>query len=243
VIRLRALSLPLLLLVAAGCASSSPAPLGRPPVPAGEDPLRWSEDMQRFAEQDERALATRGAVVFVGSSSIRLWSTLADDMAPLPVVQRGFGGSRLFDACYWSELLVSQHDPSVVVVFSGTNDIAGDAPKSAEQVDELFELFVERVRHHDPAAPICFLAITPTEARLQHVAIVRATNERIRARCERDPLLTFVDPTPDLTTADGRPDARFFRDDRLHLNADGYAVWTRHLRPVVERLYERATAR
>jgi lysophospholipase L1-like esterase len=199
--------------------------------------------VKQFVDQDRDAPPTPGGVVFVGSSSIRGWRSLAADMAGLPVVQRGFGGSRLFDACYWSDALVTRHRPSAVVLFSGTNDLAGERPKSAAQVRDLFRLFVQRVRRDDPELPIAWIAITPTPARAEHVALVRAANELVRAECAADPRLAFVDPTPDLATPDGAPDPRFFQRDGLHLNADGYAVWTRHVRPIAERLHaQRAPA-
>ncbi|MCK5945131.1 MAG: PDZ domain-containing protein, partial [Planctomycetes bacterium] len=213
-------------------------------VPDGERPERWQRDMERFAADEARAPTPPHAVVFVGSSSIRRWRTLAKDMAPVPVVQRGFGGSRLFYACYWCQQLLAPHpSPSAVVVFSGTNDIAGERPKSAERVQELFALLVERIHRLHPGVPICFVAITPTAARAEHRAIVDAANERIRADCEASPLLEFVDPTPGLLTPDGAPDPRFFAKDALHLNAAGYRVWTRQLRPLVARLHDRARSR
>ena len=197
--------------------------------------------MRDFAKLDAKASTPPGAAVFVGSSSIRLWETLAADMAPVPVVQRGFGGSRLFDASYWCEQLLAPHaSPSCVVVFSGTNDIAGSRPKSAERVHELFLQLVERIGALHPGVPICYVAITPTGSRAAHRAIVDEANARVRATCAAAAGLEFVDPVPDLLDAQGEPDPRFFRADRLHLNADGYAVWTAHIRPVVERLHRRA---
>ena len=186
--------------------------------------------------------APKGGVVFVGSSSIRLWKTLASDMQPMPVLNRGFGGSRLFDSIYYSDELISKHEPSLVVLFSGTNDISGSKPKSAQQVCSLFRQLVQRLRWQDHKLTICNIAITPTMARKEHIAIVREANRLIRMECEADPLLEFVDPTVDLVDANGRPDLRFFRRDQLHLNKRGYAVWTRHLRPLVQRLYGRESA-
>ena len=208
----------------------------RPAVPAGEDPLRWSADIAAFVDADRAAPFPAGGVVFVGSSSIRLWDTLARDMAPLQVLNRGFGGSRLFDSVYWAGELVDVHAPRAVVVFSGTNDLAGDDAKAPEAVRDLFRALVARLRERDADLAIAYVAITPTLARERHLEAVREANRLIRAECEADTRLEFVDPTPDLMDADGRPDARYFRDDRLHLNAAGYAVWTRHVRPVVERL-------
>ncbi len=206
-------------------------------IPDGEDPARWTDAMLKFGQLEEQAPApTPGAAIFVGSSSIRRWDTLAKDMTPFPVVQRGFGGSKLFDACYWANQLLAPHpEPSCVVVFSGTNDIRGKQPKSAAQVHEYFELLVRTARDIHPNTPICYLAITPTLARAEHRAIVDAANALVRATCDADPGLEFIDPVPDLLDADGVPDARFFQADRLHLNAAGYRVWTKHVLPVVAR--------
>ena len=215
----------------------------RPPaIPAGENPARWASEIVKFAEQDRAAPFEKGGVVFVGSSSIRFWSTLAADMAPIPVLNRGFGGSKLFDALYYAHELVGVHSPSVVVLFSGTNDLADADAKSATAVRDLFRAFVARLRADDPRLAIVYVAITPTLARAAHAAAVREANRLIRSECEADPRLEFVDPTPDLLDAQGQPDPQFFREDRLHLNERGYAVWTRRLRPVVERLYARGQA-
>lgn len=226
--------LALALIGALGCAAERGA-LPRPIVPPGEDPLAWSADLEAFARADRESRFAPGGVVFVGSSSIRLWSSLAEDMAPIPVLNRGFGGSRLFDAVYWSHELVSAHAPALAVVFSGTNDLAGANPKRPERLRELFLALVERLHREDDRLEIVYIAITPTLAREEHIALVRESNRLIRAECERDPRLEFVDPSPALMDASGRPDPQFFVDDRLHLNAKGYAVWTRALRPVLAR--------
>lgn len=215
----------------AGCRSVPP----RPTIPPGENPLEWSADLAAFARADRETPSAPGGVVFVGSSSIRLWDTLARDMAPLPVLNRGFGGSRLFDSVYWSHELVSVHAPALAVVFSGTNDLAGDTPKTPERLRELFLELVARLHAADRDLQIVYIAITPTLAREPHIPAVLATNRLIRAECERDPRLEFVDPSPALLDASGRPDPRFFLADKLHLNALGYSVWTSALRPVVVR--------
>ena len=213
-----------------------PSPLE---IPAGENPARWKETIEKFAEADRADSFSTGLIVFVGSSSIRLWKTLADDMDPVPVLNRGFGGSKLFDAIYYSDRLVTRHQPRVVVVFSGTNDIAGENAKSAVQVRDLFRQFVARLRRLGDDPVICNIAITPTLAREEHLATVREANRLIRIDCDADPRLEFVDPSVDLVDATGRPDPKWFVRDRLHLNADGYRVWTEHIRPRVHRVFER----
>ena len=101
-----------------------------PEIPPGEDPLEWQEKVEAFEDAAALEPPPVDAALFIGSSSIRRWDTLHADMAPLPVIQRGFGGSRLFDSVYWADRLVLAHDPAVIVMFSGTNDIKGDEPKA-----------------------------------------------------------------------------------------------------------------
>ncbi|MEZ5962920.1 MAG: GDSL-type esterase/lipase family protein [Planctomycetota bacterium] len=221
------------LLLVAACAAPVAAPVA-PPIPAGEDPLRWRADIETFASQPTAAEAP---VVFVGSSSIRRWSTLARDMAPLPVLNRGFGGSRIFDSVYWLDRLVTCHHPAVVVVFAGTNDIQGDAPRSAAWVAARFEELVSRLRALGCDAPLVYLAISPSPSRERHLPIVLDANARIAALCARDPSLHFVDTASALLDERGCPDPRWFVADRLHLNPAGYAHWTKTLRPVVTDLY------
>ncbi len=222
-----------LLLVSASCASDQ----GRPPIPPGADPLRWEPAIRRFEAGDREAPPPRDGVVFVGSSSIRLWKTLHADMAPLPTVNRGFGGSRLFDVIYYCDQLVSAHTPRLVVVFCGTNDIAGDRPRSAEEVRDLVAQLVTRLRERQPRLTICYIAITPTLARRRHIPTVRAANRLIEESCEGDPRLVYIDTASALMDEDGMPDPKWFVADRLHLNEAGYAVWSSRIKPVVSELF------
>lgn len=201
---------------------------------AGEDPLRWRDAIAAFASDPPPAARP---VVFVGSSSIRGWRTLAADMAPLPVLNRGFGGSRLFDTVYWLDELVARHDPSVVVVFSGTNDLAGATPRPAAWVAQRFDQLVARLRELGCLAPVVCIAITPTPSRVQHLALVREANAMLAARCAADPSLHFVDTAAAMVTAEGQPDPQWFVGDQLHLNEAGYRLWTERVRPVVAALH------
>lgn len=223
---------PRLLLLAAllaGCAAA-PEP---PAVPAGEDPARWAGEIAAsVAARPE----LEHPVVFYGSSSIRLWSTLAEDMAPLPVVNHGFGGSRIFDAVFWLDTVLEGLEPRALVVFSGTNDLAGDAPREPAWIADRFDELVARLRALGHDAPLVYVAVSPTPSRERHLERVLETNRLIRERCARDPSLWFVDTASGLLDGEGRPDPRWFVGDRLHLNADGYAAWTARIRPALERV-------
>src|SRR5262245_56357932 len=126
-------------------------------APAGDDPSRWEEAIQAFETAARATPEPRDAVVFVGSSSIRFWSTLKEDMQPIPVIQRGFGGSRLGDSTHYAERLVNVYKPRAVVLFAGTNDITPEQSKTPQQLLASYQEFVAKVRKDQPDVPIYFI--------------------------------------------------------------------------------------
>jgi lysophospholipase L1-like esterase len=165
-------------------------------------------------------------IVFVGSSSIRLWENLQNDMAPLPVLNRGFGGSELSDVIYYVDRVVIRYRPRAVVLYAGDNDLEGNTGKSPDDVVRDFTTFVSRVQAAVPDARIYYVSIKPSRARWAVWPNQRKANEQIAAICAGNPLLGYIDiAKPMLTT--GKPPSRgLFRRDGLHLTAKGYALWT-----------------
>lgn len=176
-------------------------------------------------------------MLFVGSSSIRLWDSLEEDMAPMPVIQRGFGGSRLGDCIHYADRIVTPYNPRALVVFCGTNDIAGDNPKSGETVLGLYQEFVDKVHADLPGLPIYFIAISPTRSRWEHRDIVAEANRLVEAYTAQHDELHFIDTASALLDENGESREELFIDDKLHLNPDGYAVWTSIIRPEMEKLF------
>ncbi len=197
------------------------------------DPLAWESAIQKFEARDRLEPPPPNAIVFTGSSSITFWSTLGQDMAPLPVVNRGFGGSRLNDVVYYAPRLVVACRPRAVVLFAGTNDLAGSKPKTAQEVYEGYRAFVEVVRAALPDTPIYYISITPAPSRWKHWPIAQEANRLIRAHAAADPRLHFIDMTDAILRADGKPNRSLFRLDRLHPNQKGYAVWTAKIKPIL----------
>lgn len=225
-------------LVAACQPTEEPAqPTAAVATPAPEDPTRWEDDIAAFEAEDAATAPPENALLFIGSSSIRLWSTLKEDMAPMPVIQRGFGGSKLGDAIHYTDRIVTPYNPRAVVMFTGTNDISGDSPKSAEAVFTLYKTFVAGVQEALPGTPIYFIAISPTGARWAHRQIVADTNAMVAAHAAAHDGLFFLDTASALLDENGASREELFIDDKLHLNADGYAVWTSIIRPELESLY------
>lgn len=191
-------------------------------------PARWQSEFAAFAHADEARRPGPGGVVFVGSSSIRLWERLADAFERFPtIVQRGFGGSTAADCADNVARLVTPYRPRVVVLYAGENDLAeGAAP--ADVVARV-RAFTERVRSEQPAVHIAYVSIKPSPLRAGLLADIRETNARIREYLATVPDTQFIDVHTPMLDADGRPRAELFGADRLHMNAAGYALWRREI--------------
>lgn len=183
----------------------------------------WEASVRRF-EADEREYP-EDAVLFYGSSSIRLWRTIETDMAPRPVIQRGYGGARLSDAVGFVERVVHPHQAGAIVVFLA-NDIDGRYNQpTPERVGELFGELLDRVRAAHPDTPLLWVEVTPTPERFDLWPEVSQASELIRKQCEADPDAYFIPTAAAYLGDDGQPRAELFRADGLHQNAEGYAIW------------------
>ncbi len=195
------------------------------------DPDAWEASIRTFEEQDHRQPPAPGMIVFTGSSSFTLWSAMEHDLAPLPVLNRGFGGARMQDVVHYAERVVLPYRPCAVVLFAGTNDIAWPKPATAQQVYEGYLAFVQYVHSRLPEVPVYFVAITPTPSRWEYWSIVQEANRLIEEHTLSDPRLHFIDLTDQLLGPDGKPDRSLYRFDRLHPNQRGYTKWTAVIKP------------
>ena len=191
-------------------------------------PQRWESAIAAFEKQDQAAPPAAGGVVFVGSSSIRLWN-LKKWFPELPAVNRGFGGSEVIDSLHFADRIVLPYKPRVVVMYAGDNDIAkGTTP---EQVAQHFEQFVAKLEKALPETKIVYVAIKPSIKRWNLIDKVRDANSRIRKVCDSKRQLEFVDIDPPMLGDDGQPRPELFAKDGLHLSDDGYKLWTSLVQP------------
>jgi len=198
------------------------------------DPDAWENSIRKFEAQDQLTPPEKNKFLFVGSSSFTFWDTLEQDMAPLPIINRGFGGARMPDVLHYLERIVLPYHPRAIVLFVGTNDISGSKPVSAQQVYDGYLEFVQRVQEGLPDTIIYFVAITPTPARWKYWSIASEANQMIQEHTQTNPNLRFIDLTEQLLGVDGKPDRSLYRMDRLHPNAKGYVKWTAVIKPVLE---------
>ncbi len=186
-------------------------------------PERWKDAMAAFEKEDQSDPPPQDGIVFVGSSSIRMWD-LPKSFPDLPVINRGFGGSELCDSVHYFDLLVARHKPRVVVLYAGDNDVAGG--KKAEQILADFRAFVGQMKEKLPESRLVYLSIKPSLARWKLAEEMQEANQRIAADCHPDKeRLHFVDVWQPMLDADHKPRKELFLDDGLHMNDDGYQIW------------------
>jgi lysophospholipase L1-like esterase len=205
---------------------------GQSPVTTPLDPNRFEPEIRKFEEADRLAPPPSGAVVFIGSSSIRRWDTLAKDFPGVSVLNRGFGGSEASDVVRYAKRIIVPYRPAKVVFYAGDNDLArGKAPAQiAADVRQLWQLVGTEL----PETRMAIISVKPSLARWGLVAKTRETNDLLRRFAESDPRLTFIDVFTPMIGADGKPLPEHFVDDGLHLTPAGYRVWTAAVAPFVQ---------
>ncbi len=185
---------------------------------------RWQAPLTAFVNADKEHLPGHDGVLFVGSSTIRLWTNLAQDFRQVPVViNRGFGGSTLADCSLFARELVVRYRPKQVLVYAGDNDLAeGQSPL---QVLESFVRFEKTVRAELPDVRIDFISIKPSPSREALIDKIRTTNRLIEGYVHMLPNTSYIDIYTAMLDEEGRPRPDLFRPDRLHLNDNGYRLW------------------
>jgi len=186
---------------------------------------RWESEISKLEIKDHSETHPDNCVLFVGSSSIRRWKEIAVDMAPYHPIQRGYGGAKWSDVAIFAERLILPHTFRAIVFFVG-NDISGrDNDKSPAEVAGLFSYVLGKVRDHNKEAPVFYVAVTPTPSRLGAWPRIKAANTAARAVCQRADNAYFIGTESVYLDAKGKPRPQLFREDRLHLNRDGYVRW------------------
>ena len=197
-----------------------------------DDPSRWESAIQQFEAVDKTNAPPKKGIVFVGSSSIRKWETLAQDFPKYKVINRGFGGSHLNDSVFYFERIVAVYKPKLIVVYAGGNDI--NFGKKPEQVFVAFQEFVAKAHKALPKTRVAYISIAPNPARWLQVEQVKVANKLIEDFCSANPKLSFINVFPEMLGLDGKPKPDIFVDDKLHMNAKGYALWTRVVEPYLK---------
>lgn len=207
---------------------------------AADSGPRFEKEIQAFIQADHAKPPVPGGILFVGSSIFREWTNVTAMMAPLPVVNRAFGGSRTDDQLARFDPVVLPHAPRIIVYYCGSNDI-----KEGRGPDAAFlglKAFSERVRRTLPATRLLFVSTTRSLDRVEKWERVDHYNGLVRAYCDETPLHRFIDINRALVDADGCPRTDLYRDDKLHFHPAAYVAFTALIRPVLTEEWEKAGA-
>lgn len=186
---------------------------------------KWEKDILRFEQQDKSEKDPDNAVLFAGSSSIRLWSTIKEDVAPYPVIQRGFGGSKFSDLAVYTKRIVFPHQLRALVIFEANDITGGKTDKSPEEVVKLFRNIVRTVRRKYADQPILLFEITPTKSRWAVWPTIKQTNQLLKESCSKMHNTYFIETASSYLNKTGEPRTELFIKDMLHQNHDGYIIW------------------
>jgi len=200
------------------------------------DPTIWERDIRKYEKQDVESPPSERAILFIGSSSIRYWKTLSVDMAPLPVLNRGFGGSQISEVNHYVDRIVFPYKPQSIVFYAGENDLSGlfyTKKKTPKEVQDDFRTFCDKVRVQLPQVPIYFISIKPPKRRKSLWPEMQKANKIIEEFCNSDGLLYYIDIVPPMLDSDGIPRKDLFRWDGIHMNELGYKIWTSIVKPIL----------
>ena len=200
-------------------------------IAADHDSSRWEKYIARFEVTDKKKMPEPGGVLFIGSSSIRMWKTLKQDFSGFSVINRGFGGSQIADSTHFAERILHPYKPRQIVLYAGDNDV--NAGKSPETVLADFQQFVKTVHAKLPEARISFIAIKPSLSRWKLSEKMVKANALVHSECSKSKRLDYIDIWQPMLGDDGKPIPDLFLGDGLHLNAKGYALWTSLVKPLL----------
>ena len=192
------------------------------------DFTRWEKNIAAFEQRDRTNPPPQNALLFIGSSTILLWKTLAEDLPNHKVINRGFGGSQIVDATHFAERIIFPYKPKMVLLRSGGNDI--NAGKSPEQVFADFKAFVAKVHGKLPKTEIVYIALSPSIARWEQVDKGNALNAMVKALSKTTKGVKYLDDADISLGADGKPRPELFVADKLHFNAEGYKLLAARVR-------------
>ncbi len=186
----------------------------------------WEKEIQQLEAKDKAETDPQNAILFVGSSSVRLWKNIETDMQPYPVIQRGYGGSKFSDNIFYIERLVKSHDFRALVMFFA-NDITGsNNDRTPEELTAIVKETIKKVRTIKPDKPVFLIEITPTNSRWKVWTQAKQANELLKNMSQKMKNVYFIETAAAYLDAEGKPRGELFIADQLHQNQKGYDIWS-----------------
>ena len=189
----------------------------------------WEKDIANFEANDKANPPPKGALLFIGSSTIVGWKTLAQDFPEHKIINRAFGGNEICDSTHYAERMIFPYEPKMIFLRAGGNDI--HSGKTPEQVFADYQDFVAKIRTQLPDIDIAYIGLCPSVARWKNAGKEKALNGMIEAFTRQNPHLKYIETWAITLGSDGQPSPDLFVGDKLHLNAEGYKLLIDKVRP------------
>lgn len=202
-------------------------------IALAQQPVPFENEIKAFEEQDKKTLPPKDAILFTGSSSIRLWESLKTDFPDKVVLNRGFGGSTLPDVVHFADRAIIPYKPRQIVIYVGENDVASGTVTAQEVRDRFVTLFT-KIRKSLPKTPIVFISMKPSPSRRKYLPITQEANKLIKDYLAKQSRTDYLDVYTPMLDANGRIRGELFRADSLHMTPKGYEVWTEKLKPLLK---------
>jgi lysophospholipase L1-like esterase len=196
-----------------------------------QDP--FENEIKEFQREDSISPPPKKAILFIGSSSFRMWEKVKDDFPKHTIINRGFGGSSLEDVFRYKEQIIYPYEPAQVVIYCGENDVASGV--SGEQAFERFRKLFLDLRSRLPNSSIVFVSMKPSPSRKAFFKEVEKGNTMIKNFLVKQKLTHFVDVFKPMLDQKGKPKGELFLADSLHMNEKGYAIWKKAIEPVLKK--------
>lgn len=202
-------------------------------IALAQQPVPFEAEIKAFEEQDKTTPPPKDAILFTGSSSIRLWESLKTDFPDKITLNRGFGGSKLPDVIHFADRAILPYKPRQIVIYVGENDVASGTVTAQEVRDRFVTLFT-KIRKSLPKTPVVFISMKPSPSRRKYLPITIEANQLIKDYLAKQSRTEYLDVYTPMLDASGQIRGELFKADSLHMNPKGYAVWTEQLKPLLK---------
>lgn len=198
--------------------------------------IRFADQIEAYLKADQVKPPPKNAILFVGSSIFRLWKNLPEQMAPLPVFNRAFGGSRTEEVLYYMDKIVLPYKPKIIVYYCGSNDI--NANITPQSIAGNFKQFVARVHQQLPKTQIFFVSINRAPQKKDKWPQVDEANKLVKDFCTTNKKLGFIDVNSALFDQAGQPRMELYLPDQLHFQEPAYIEFTAIIKPVITKAWQ-----
>jgi len=191
----------------------------------------FANEIAAFKKQDSVSFPAAKAILFVGSSSFRMWTDVPGYFPGYTIINRGFGGAAFPDIIRYADDIILSYRPKQIVIYCGENDFAGNDTLSPVQVTQRFIELFTMIRSRCKKVPIAYVSMKPSPSKTKLLVKFEAANAMIKEFLEKKKRTAYINVYHAMMNEDGKPMPDIFLQDKLHMNAKGYSIWQKIIQP------------